>query len=75
MVDEREHYRRTMDAITSRKPERVNANCLEMLRAKVLQLETPELFNEALAAYRELEARADGALLDCARQQRTISRT
>ena len=57
MFAEREHYEMAMDAITSRKPERMTDNGMEMLRAKVLQIESPTLFNSALAAYRELETR------------------
>ena len=53
---EHAHYERTMDAICSRKPERMKPNGMDMLRAKVLQLQAPALYNDALRALNELKA-------------------
>lgn len=47
-------YDKAMDAITSRKPERVKPNCIEMLTAKCWQVQDEELRDDAFAALREL---------------------
>ena len=54
--NEYQHYEMTMDAICSRKPERMNRNGMDMLRAKVGQLHNKELHDDALRARNELEA-------------------
>ena len=48
-------YELTMDAITTRKPERMNANGMDMLWAKVLQISDENLKADAWMAYEELE--------------------
>jgi len=52
-------YDCTIDVITSRKPERVNQNCMDMLRAKVTQIEDAELRDDAWAAYGELAMKVE----------------
>lgn len=47
-------YDKTMDAITTRKPERVKPNCIEMLTAKCWQVQDEELRDDAFAALRRL---------------------
>ena len=47
-------YERTMDAITSRHPERVKPNCIEMLTAKCWQVQDEELREDAFSELREL---------------------
>ena len=49
-----EQYARAMDAITSRKPERMRANGMEMLAAKVGCIVDAELRADAQRAYDEL---------------------
>ena len=48
-------YDCAIDAITSRKPERMKPNGMDMLRAKVMQIRDEELRADAWAAYDELE--------------------
>lgn len=50
-------YLTTIDAIETRKPERMRPNGMDMLRAKVLQIEDAELKADAVRAYNELEER------------------
>lgn len=50
------HYEMTMDAICSRKPERMKQNGIDMLKAKVGQLHNIELHDDALRALKELES-------------------
>lgn len=52
-------YDRTIDAITSRKPERMKPNGMDMLRAKVMQIEDQELRDDAWLAYYELEMKVE----------------
>lgn len=56
--DERDYrqYFITMDAICSRKPARVKHNCIEMLWAKVLQIEDVTLRADAKKAMTKLVA-------------------
>ena len=49
----------TVDAITSRNPRRVNQNCLDMLRAKVVQIQDAELRDDAWLAYGELAMKVE----------------
>lgn len=62
MVERKQHhtdadwsqYVKTIDAITGRKPERMKPNGMDMLRAKVMQIEDAGLRNDAWKAYDEL---------------------
>ncbi|MBQ9000478.1 MAG: hypothetical protein IJ087_01340 [Eggerthellaceae bacterium] len=47
-------YDRTMDAITTRNPERVTNNCVDMLTAKCWQIGDAELQADAFVALRNL---------------------
>lgn len=47
-------YVKAVDAITSRKPERMTENGMDMLRAKVTQIRDDELRDDAWAEYGEL---------------------
>lgn len=53
-------YDCTMDAITTRRPERMKPNGMEMLRAKVMQVQDEELQADAWRAYLELEEKVEG---------------
>ena len=48
-------YECAIDAITTRKPERMRPNGMDMLRAKVWQIEDEALQADAWQAYYELE--------------------
>ena len=67
MLDRKPHhidwrqYFCTIDAITTRKPERMNPNGMDMLRAKVMQIRDSDLREDAWSAYRELEAKVEEA--------------
>ena len=52
-------YDCTIDAITTRKPERMKPNGMDMLRAKVTQIQDAELRDDAWAAYGELAMRVE----------------
>lgn len=49
----------TMDAITTRKPERMKPNGMDMLRMKVVQIRDAELRDDAWAEYGELAMRVE----------------
>lgn len=55
-ADDYARYERAMDAICSRKPERMGGNGLEMLAAKVSAIADADLRSSAREAYDELAA-------------------
>ena len=67
MIERRPHhdekdwnqYYFTMDAITTRNPARVKPNCIDMLWAKAMQIESGELRADAFRALDELEEKVE----------------
>ena len=59
-AEEYTHYERTMDAICSRNPSRINDNGIDMLKTKVLQLHDPDLKYDAWTALEELRREMEG---------------